>query len=59
MPLDSPALLSAGDATYLTDEDLVLGLEWGEETHAYPVRMVRFHHIVNDTIAGRPFLITY
>lgn len=59
VPLDNPALLSGEEADYLQDDDLVLGLEWENVTHAYPVRMLRFHHIVNDTIAGRPFLITY
>ena len=59
VPLDNPALLPGEEAEYLQDDDLVLGIEWENVTHAYPVRMLRFHHIVNDTIAGRPFLITY
>lgn len=59
VPLDNPALLSGREANYLRDDDLVLGLEWENVTHAYPIRMLRFHHIVNDTIGGRPFLITY
>ena len=59
VPLDNPGLLSADRGTYLLNDDLVLGLEWGGEARAYPVRMLRFHHIVNDTVAGRPLLITY
>ena len=59
VPLDNPALLTAEEATYLADDDLVLGLEWEGITRAYPIRMVAFHHIVNDTIEGRPFLVTY
>ena len=59
VPLDDPLFLPAEEANYLQDDDLVLVLEWENETRAYPVRMLRFHHIVNDTIAGRPFLITY
>ena len=59
VPLDNPQLLPAQEATYLPDDALVLGLEWDGEARAYPVRMLRFHHIVNDTVAGRPFLITY
>ena len=59
VPLDNPVFLSGKDANYLRDDDLVLGLEWENVAHAYPVRMLKFHHIVNDTIAGRPFLITY
>ena len=59
VPLDNPALLSKEDATYLNDDELVLGMEWGNEARAYPVRMLKFHHIVNDNIGGRSFLITY
>ena len=59
VPLDTPQFLTANEATYLPDDDLVLGLEWEGEARAYPIRMLTFHHIVNDEIAGRPFLVTY
>ena len=59
VPLDDPILLQASEATYLPDEDLVLGLEMMGEARAYPVRMMTYHHIVNDTVGGRPVLITY
>ena len=59
VPLDNPALLSVEGATYLRDDELVLGMEWGNEARAYPVSMLTYHHIVNDTVGGRPFLITY
>ena len=39
--------------------DLVLGIESDGEARAYPVSMIFYHHIVNDTIGGRPILITY
>ena len=59
VPLDNPAFLISDEATYLANEDLVLGLEWAGRARAYPIRMVRFHHIVNDIVADRPLLITY
>ena len=59
VPLDNPAALTVQEATYLGDDELVLGLELQGEARAYPIRMVRFHHIVNDTVAGRLFLIIY
>ena len=37
VPLDNPKLLSIEEATYLPDDDLILGLEWGGEARAYPV----------------------
>ena len=59
VPLDNPSVLRASEASFLEDEDLVLGLNWEGVSRAYPIRMITFHHIVNDTLAGRPFLVTY
>ena len=59
VPLDEPSFLAAHEAGYLGDEELVLGVEWAGEVRAYPVRMLRFHHIVNDTVDGKPLLVAY
>ena len=59
VPLDSPAFLTASQAGYLGDEDLVLGVEWAGEVRAYPARMLRYHHIVNDIVGDEPLLVTY
>ena len=59
VPLDSPAFLTANEAGYLGDEDLVLGVEWAGEVRAYPARMLRYHHIVNDIVGDEPLLVTY
>ena len=57
--LDDPAFISGRDATFLADEELVLGYEYDGEARAYPVKMMRFHHIANDSVRGSPILITY
>ena len=59
VPLDNPRWLAAQEASYLPDDDLVLGSQWQGQPRAYPVRMLRYHHIVNDSVAGKPILITY
>ena len=59
VPLDAPSFLAAHEAGYFGDEELVLGVEWAGEVRAYPVRMLRFHHIVNDVVDGEPLLVTY
>lgn len=59
VPLDNPVFLTVEEASYLADDDLVLGLEWQGAARAYPIRMVTFHHVVNDIIGGTPLLITY
>ena len=34
-------------------------VERGGEARAYPISQIEYHHIVNDTIAGEPYLVTY
>ena len=58
MVLDDPVFLQGGESA-LGDDELVLGLEWRGEARAYPVRMMRYHHIANDTVRGVPVLVTY
>ena len=59
VPLDDPVHIPAGTATYLGDEELVLGLDWQGEARAYPVCMAWFHHIINDTVNGKSLLVTF
>jgi hypothetical protein len=59
VPLDDPIFLAANDTDYFGDEELVLGVEFAGEVRAYPVRMLRYHHVVNDTVGGEPLLVTY
>lgn len=60
VPLDNPVFVPAANApSRVTDESFVLGLERNGEVHAYPLDMMWWHHIVNDTIGGDPVLVTY
>ena len=55
----SPTFMSAPDATFLRDSDRVLGLTAGTEAKAYPVKILNWHEIVNDTIGGKAVVVTY
>jgi hypothetical protein len=59
VPLDDPAFIPAGAAAFLGDDDLVLGYAQEGEARAYPVSMLFWHHIINDTVQGVPLLVTY
>lgn len=60
VPLDNPVFVSANNApARVTPESFVLGLEWNGEVRAYPLDIMWWHHIVNDTIGGDPVLVTY
>ncbi|MBI4400724.1 MAG: DUF3179 domain-containing protein [Nitrospirae bacterium] len=54
-----PVFIPASEATFLTVEDRILGLSQGREAKAYPIKILNWHEIVNDTIGGRPIVVTY
>jgi len=57
--LDDPEFVVADDATYLKGHDRVLGLSINGVAHAYPIRILNYHEIVNDVIGGTAVVVTY
>jgi hypothetical protein len=51
--------IPADQAGYVATEDLVLGVTAGDESAAYPVPIIAYHHIVNDRLADEPYVVTY
>ena len=58
-PLPNPAYARAAEDTFLTDEDRVLSVTMGGESVAYPIRLMAYHHVVEDTVGGTPIVATY
>lgn len=58
-PIHAPRYETAAEATWLSPKDIVLGYAAGGQAWAYPVRILNFHEIVNDTLAAEPVLISY
>lgn len=57
--LNEPAFIPAEQATYLRDDDLVIGLEARGVTRAYPLKILNWHEVVNDVVGGFPIAVTY
>ncbi len=57
--LTSPKFVSHRDVPYLKPDDLVIGINISGEYRAYPLRILIWHEIINDTIAGVPVVVTY
>lgn len=55
----SPRFVPAAAATFLQDTDRVLGLSVAGEARAYPIKILNWHEIVNDTFDGKPVVVTY
>ena len=57
--IDEPKFVRASTATFLEDDEPVLAIEVDGEARAYPIQIMTWHEIVNDTIAGRPVTVSY
>ncbi len=57
--LTNPKLIPAKKADYLTDEELVFGVEIDGDARAYPLRIMDWHEMLNDVIGGVPVSLAY
>lgn len=54
-----PRFIQVNEARFLKDENRLLAIVQGEGARAYPIRILNWHEVVNDTINGKPILVTY
>lgn len=54
----NPGTVSGKEATFMRDEDRVIGITVRGHSRAYPYYMCDKHHTVNDTLGGEHVLIT-
>ncbi|THB72549.1 MAG: DUF3179 domain-containing protein [Gammaproteobacteria bacterium] len=57
--INSPNFLTIEKIDYLRDKDIVLSVKSGDVVRAYPTRILVWHEIVNDVVAGKPVVVTY
>ncbi|MGB5953468.1 MAG: DUF3179 domain-containing protein [Ornithinimicrobium sp.] len=58
-PIDEPTYISVADVDWLEPREPVLTLTIDSATRAYPVRVMTWHEIVNDSLGGVPVAVTY
>lgn len=58
-PIDDPNFYAVDDVSFLADEEPILRLEVEGEVRGYPVQIMTWHEIVNDTVGGVPVTVTY
>ena len=56
--IDSPVFVPVGEAD-LPDQEPVIGLTVGDDTRAYPLRILIWHEIVNDVVGDVPVAVTF
>jgi len=58
--IDNPKFEPAQDRKdWLAPTEPVIGLEINGDARAYPLRVLTWHEIVNDTVGGQPVAVTY
>jgi hypothetical protein len=59
-PIDHPRYVSiARAATFLAPREPVIAVRVGTQARAYPLQILIWHEIVNDTLGGVPVAVTY
>lgn len=58
-PLPRAAYANANEASFIGDADMVLAVENNGEAVAYPVRLMAYHHVVQDVVGGTAIIATY
>jgi len=43
----------------VSDDRIILGVDFNGEAKAYPIQFLGYHHKVFDTIGGKPIMVTY
>ena len=57
--LDHPKFLRASAVKSLKGREPVLAIEIGDDSRAYPIEIMTWHEIVNDTVDNTPVTVSY
>jgi hypothetical protein len=57
--IDNPIFTDIQNSNFMSDSDVVIGLEINGESKAYPLFILVWHEIVNDKVGGTPVSVTY
>lgn len=58
-PLANATYAKVNDAGFVAEDDVVLAVKINGEAAAYPVRLMAYHHLVEDVVGGTPIVATY
>ncbi len=58
--IDAPNFQSTREADeWLEDREPVVFVQVGEDARAYPIQILMWHEIVNDTVGGAPLIVSF
>jgi hypothetical protein len=57
--VDHPQFIAATEATFLSNDDVLVGISHGDVAKAYPAADLAQHGVVQDQMADGPIAITW
>ncbi len=57
--LDDPAVAAVSDVDWIGETEPVIAVAAGGEWRAYPLQILLWHEIANDTLGGQPIAVTF
>jgi len=58
--IDAPQFIPVNEADeWLEDREPVVFIQVGDDARAYPIQILMWHEIVNDTVGDEPLLVTF
>lgn len=57
--LSDPETISVEQADFMQPDDRVVGVSLNGENRAYPLRLLNWHEVINDSIGGVPVVVVY
>ncbi len=55
----APKFVSARQVDFIKADDQVIGVVVAGEARAYPIKILNWHEVVNDTIGNKPLAVTF
>ena len=55
----NPKFIIPDKAAYLDGGDPIIGVKIGNQAKAYPIKILNWHEVVNDTVGGEPVAVTF
>ena len=58
--IDEPKFITVSEANeWLKDREPVVFVQVGDDARAYPIQILIWHEIVNDTVGGEPLIVSF
>jgi len=58
-PLSNPTLISKNEEAYLTNNDIIIGINLNDNEIAFPIKIIKWHGVINQKIKNQTYSIIY